>query len=79
MPQELFSVIEHCQGDSLLLRRSYQQQAHMRPAKIRRNKHFGDGRRAHTRVGELVPNQLLQFLAKAFGDSFVPMRIQLSG
>ena len=51
----------------------------MRVAKIGRNKHFGDSRGAYAGVGELVADQLLQLLAKAFGDAFIAMGIQLSG
>ncbi len=51
----------------------------MRVAKIGRNQHFRDSRRAHAGVGELVADQLLQFLAKAFGDAFIAVRIQFPG
>src|SRR5207248_3182913 len=47
----------------------------MRVAKIGRNQHFGDSRRAHAGIGELVADQLLQLLAKAFGDAFIALRI----
>ena len=51
----------------------------MRVAKIGRNKHFGDSRGAYAGVGELVANQLLQFFAKAFGDAFIAVRVQVPG
>ena len=79
MTQELLSVIEHCQGLDLFLGRPRQQEPHVCMAKIGRNQHFGDSRRAHAGVGQLVADELLQFLPKARGDAFVAMRIQLSG
>jgi hypothetical protein len=43
----------------------------MRTAKIRRNKHLGDRDYADPRIGKLIGNQLIQFLAHIFRDSFV--------
>ena len=51
----------------------------MRVAKIGRNQHFSDSRRAHAGVGELVADQLLQFFAKAFGNAFIAVRVQVPG
>ena len=51
----------------------------MRVAKIGRNQHFGDSRRAHAGVGELVADQLFQLFAEVFGDAFIAMGIQTSG
>src|ERR1700733_6174718 len=45
----------------------------MSTAKIRRNEYLGDGDNADPWIGKLIRDQLVQFLAHIFRDSFVAM------
>lgn len=78
MSQELFSVLERFQRIELLPLGTAQRKLNMRMAKIGRKMDLGNRDRADTRVGQFVADQLFQFLAKALGNTFVTMGVQIS-
>jgi hypothetical protein len=40
---------------------------------------LADRRRAYSRIGQFIVDQLVQLLAEPFGDAFVAMRVHTSG
>lgn len=79
MPQELFSVFDRFERFGLFAFTPGQRELDMCLAKIGRKVNFGDGDRADPRVGQLVANQLFQFLAETFRNTLVTMGVQISG
>ena|SRR5215472_6932691 len=43
---------------------------------VGRKENFRDGRAPDARIGKFIADQFVEFLADAFGDSFVAMRVQ---
>ncbi len=71
-------MIDRFQSGSLLLGAPAQQEAHMSPAKIRRKMDLRNRCISNTRIGQLIVDEFIQFLAEACGDSFAAAEIQIS-
>jgi hypothetical protein len=52
-----------------------QREADVRVFVIRGNMHFGDGRGADAGVGQFVADQLIEFLADDFGNTFATIGV----